>query len=80
MPRPITDHDRAEVRRLHAAGQTRNAIARTIGRSGQTVSKLAAELGRSFDRGDQVRVATEARSRQAGGGGAMMDSRSISLC
>lgn len=63
MPRthkPITDHDRKRVRELHTQGLTRNAIARTIGRSMATVTKIATELGLNFDR-TQTRKATEAR-------------------
>lgn len=61
MPRPITDTDRTKVRRLHAQGMTRNAIAREIGRSPSTVSKLAAEAGLTFERGPEIVAATEAR-------------------
>jgi len=48
--RPVTDADRAKVRELHAAGKSRNAIGRAIGRSGSTVSSIAADLGLSFER------------------------------
>ncbi|MFF9507305.1 helix-turn-helix domain-containing protein [Streptomyces sp. NPDC014724] len=60
---PITDQDRDQVRRLHAEGKSRNAIARTIGRSGSTVSKIAAEFEPplSFARGPEVVAATDAR-------------------
>lgn len=61
MGRPITDTDRRAVRRHHAAGMSRNDIARKIKRSPSTVSKLAKELGLSFDRGPEVVAATEAR-------------------
>ncbi|MFH8403748.1 helix-turn-helix domain-containing protein [Streptomyces sp. NPDC018019] len=61
MREPITDADRDEVRRLHAAGNTRNQIAREIGRSGSTVSKIARDLNLSFERGPEVVAATEAR-------------------
>lgn len=57
---PITDHDRQRVRALHAAGWTRNDIAKELGRSGSTISKIAAELGLGFDR-KSVAAATEAR-------------------
>ncbi|MFE4328720.1 helix-turn-helix domain-containing protein [Streptomyces sp. NPDC056831] len=60
-PRPITETDRRAVRRHHAAGMTRNAIAKKLNRSPSTVSKLAAELGLTFDRGAEVVAATEAR-------------------
>lgn len=61
-PRPITDSDRDEVRRLHAAGHGRNEIARAIKRSAATVSKIAAGLGLSFDRAAEVATATAVRS------------------
>lgn len=61
QPRPITDRERAAVRRHHAAGMTRNAIARKINRSSSTVSKIAAEMGLTFKRGAEVVAATEAR-------------------
>lgn len=61
MARPIDDHDRAEVRRLHAAGESRNSIARAIGRSASTVSKIATELGLTFDRAAEVATATAVR-------------------
>lgn len=59
---PITDDDRAAVKRLHGEGRPRNVIAREIGRSGSTVSKIATELGLSFDRAETTAVATAARS------------------
>lgn len=61
MARPITDHDREQVRTLHAAGISRNEIARTLKRSPSTVSKIARELGLTFDRAAEVAVATEVR-------------------
>lgn len=61
MARPITDNDRAAVRRLHAQGKSRNDIAREIKRSPSTVSKLAAEADLTFERGAEVVAATEAR-------------------
>lgn len=63
MPRPgpLTDTERAEIRRRHAAGESRNAIAKALGRSGSTISGVIAETGGSFARGEQVVAATEAR-------------------
>lgn len=63
MGRPITDKDRAAVRRLHAQGKARNEIARAIKRSPSTVSKIAAafEPPLTFERGPEVVAATEAR-------------------
>nr|WP_236070906.1 helix-turn-helix domain-containing protein [Streptomyces polyasparticus] len=63
MGRPIDDHDREQVRRLHAAGKSRNEIAKAIKRSPSTVSKIAAafEPPLTFDRAAEVAVATEVR-------------------
>ncbi|QCX77659.1 hypothetical protein C9F11_20120 [Streptomyces sp. YIM 121038] len=63
MARPIDDSDREQVRHLHARGQSRNEIARTIRRSPSTVSKIAAECSPplTFERGPEVVAATEAR-------------------
>lgn len=63
MARPITDKDRAAVRRLHSEGKARNEIARTINRSPSTVSKIAANLDPplTFDRAVEVAVATQVR-------------------
>nr|WSX48880.1 helix-turn-helix domain-containing protein [Streptomyces sp. NBC_00974] len=58
--RPVTDHDRAEVRRLHAEGLGRNAIAKAIGRGSRTVSVIAEAEGLDFDR-TRTAVATQAR-------------------
>ena len=62
---PITEQDRADVARLHAAGLGRNAIMRETGRSGRIVSAIAKELGLSFVRGKQVKEATEAKKADA---------------
>lgn len=59
--RPVDDATRARVRALHAAGRTRNAIAREVGISGSTVSGIIRSSGESFDRTATV-AATEARS------------------
>ncbi|MEU3917102.1 helix-turn-helix domain-containing protein [Streptomyces sp. NPDC029004] len=61
MSKPITPEDRAEVHRLHAEGKARNEIARTMRRSPSTVSKIARDLGLTFERGNEVVAATEAR-------------------
>jgi hypothetical protein len=60
-PRPVTDADRAEILRRHAAGESRNAIAKALGRSGETVSKAVAAAGLSFERGPEVIAATTAK-------------------
>ncbi|GAA0371702.1 helix-turn-helix domain-containing protein [Streptomyces blastmyceticus] len=65
MAEPITNTDREQVRRLHAAGKSRNAIARETGRSAATVSKVARELGLEFSGGARVAAATEARRADA---------------
>ncbi|MFF0894727.1 helix-turn-helix domain-containing protein [Streptomyces sp. NPDC003278] len=61
MGRPITARERKRVRELHAAGKSRNDIARALKRSPSTVSKLATEQGLTFERGAEVAAATEAR-------------------
>jgi hypothetical protein len=48
--RPLTPDELTRLRELHAAGATRNAIGRELGRSASTVSAAAAKLGLSFDR------------------------------
>ncbi|TCB97570.1 helix-turn-helix domain-containing protein [Micromonospora zingiberis] len=64
-PKPVGPEDYALVRELHAQDLSRNEIARRIGRSGRTVSRIAAELELSFERGEQVKAATEARKIDA---------------
>ncbi|MCY1141367.1 helix-turn-helix domain-containing protein [Actinoplanes sp. Pm04-4] len=59
--RPILDQERDRVRELHAAGASRNAIARELRRSGRTISRIAAELDLTFERSDQTRSATVAK-------------------
>lgn len=62
---PVGPEDDDNVRRLHAEGKSRNDIARLTGRSGRTVSRIAERLSLSFERGEMVRVATEARKTDA---------------
>lgn len=67
--RPVDASTRARVLDLHAAGRSRNAIARELNLSGSTVSRIVAEAGRSFDR-TETRAATvaavdDARARRA---------------
>lgn len=57
---PVTDEERAEIRRLHAEGKGRNEIARALVRSTRTISVQAARLGLSFDR-TMTEEATRAR-------------------
>ncbi|GAU67673.1 hypothetical protein SSP35_05_02400 [Streptomyces sp. NBRC 110611] len=59
--RPVTDNERDEIRRRHTAGETRNQIARALGRSASTVSRIAADLGLRFEGGARTAAATEAR-------------------
>ncbi|WP_261565316.1 helix-turn-helix domain-containing protein [Frankia gtarii] len=58
--RPVEAGDQDRVRRLHAGGASRNAIAREIGRSPATVTKIAKGLGLKFDR-SATREATAAK-------------------
>lgn len=62
QPRPatelLTDADRATILALHAAGKSRNDIAREVQRSGSTVTKVVHQAGLTFDR-----TATEAATR-----------------
>lgn len=62
MPKspPLSDEERARIVELAAAGWSRNAIARELGRSGRTVSNFAATAGLSFDR-DATAAATAAK-------------------
>ncbi|TXS22627.1 helix-turn-helix domain-containing protein [Streptomyces sp. ms191] len=57
---PVTDEERAEIRRLHAEGHGRNEISRRTGRSLRTISVQAERMGLTFDR-TMTAVATEAR-------------------
>ncbi|MFE5895844.1 helix-turn-helix domain-containing protein [Streptomyces sp. NPDC056488] len=47
--KPVTDEERAEIRRLHAEGKGRNEIARLTGRGLRTISVQAAKMGLEFD-------------------------------
>lgn len=62
---PIGPADYDKVKKLHAKGLSRNEIARKTGRSGRSVSRIAAQLGLTFERGEQVKAATEARKIDA---------------
>lgn len=65
MGRRVTQQDHDDVKRLHAEGLSRNEIMRRTGRSGRTVSRIADEHGLSFERGEMVRAATEAKKIDA---------------
>ncbi|WP_159058991.1 helix-turn-helix domain-containing protein [Streptomyces scabiei] len=60
---PVTDDERAEIIRLHAAGKGRNEIARRTGRAQRTVSLICAEEGLIFDT-SMTEDATRARIAQ----------------
>ncbi|MYR45075.1 helix-turn-helix domain-containing protein [Streptomyces sp. SID5910] len=66
---PFTDEEITELKRLHAEGLGRNAIAREMGRSLRGVSVHAERLGLTFDRtmtalATQAKV-TDAKARRA---------------
>jgi hypothetical protein len=61
---PITDTDRERILALHAAGKSRNDIARETGRSQGTVTKVVHDAGRTFDRTATV-AATAAKKADA---------------
>lgn len=56
---PITDAERQQIANLHGAGESRNQIAKIVGRSTGVVSKVADQLGLKFDR-SVTAAATEA--------------------
>jgi hypothetical protein len=60
-PRRVTQAERDEILRLHAAGKSRNDIMRATGRSAHIVTKTVKDAGLSFDRTGQVAAATAAR-------------------
>lgn len=57
---PVTEEERAEFRRLHSEGLSRNEISRQTGRSLRTVSLHCAAMGLTFDR-TMTEEATRAR-------------------
>jgi hypothetical protein len=57
---PLTDHERQQIKDLHAQGLGCNAIARQLGRDRSTISRAAQGMGLDFDR-KQTRQATQAR-------------------
>lgn len=48
-PRPVTDEDRAVVKRLHGEGMSLRGIAKELGRSVSTTQKIANALSLAFD-------------------------------
>lgn len=59
MPR-VTEHQRQQVRDLHAQGLPRNEIARRVGISNDSVSKICRAAGLGFDRAG-TEAATKAK-------------------
>lgn len=57
---PVTDEEKAEIRRLHGEGVSCRKIGEAIGRPAGTVSIIAKDMGLSFDR-EQTRAATDAK-------------------
>lgn len=60
----VTDAERTKLRALHAAGKTRNDIAKELGRAAATVTQLAGDMGLSFDRAE-TKAATAAMVEDA---------------
>lgn len=60
----VTDAERAKLRQLHAAGRTRNEIAKELGRAAATVTQLATDMGLSFDR-SETKAAVAAKMEDA---------------
>jgi hypothetical protein len=63
-PAPLDDAERDRIRAMHAAGRSRNDIARELGRSASTISKAAGRLGLRFDRA-KTTAATAAKVADA---------------
>jgi len=61
---PLTEADFDRIRELHAAGASRNDIARDLGRSAATISKWCGRLGLAFDR-TSTQAATAAKVQDA---------------
>lgn len=64
MTAKISDDKIAKIREMHAAGASRNEIARTLGVSGSTVTKWTTRAGLDFDR-EGTRAATAAKVADA---------------
>lgn len=60
MQTPITQAERDKIVALHAAGHTRNDIAKQTGRAAGSITKIVTDLGLSFDR-SATKAATEAK-------------------
>lgn len=62
VARPLSDGERERILSLHGEGETRNAIARLVGRSPGTVSTVVHDAGLSFERAPEVAAATAAKT------------------
>lgn len=61
-PQPaMGEAEKAEVLRRHAAGESRNSIARNVSRSGATVTKVVKAAGLTFERAPEIAAATTAK-------------------
>lgn len=58
---PWADAENEQLRALHAAGKSLNAIATEMGRAKGTISKYAAQLGLDFDRSRTAKAAEAVR-------------------
>jgi hypothetical protein len=61
---PLTPTEIKRIAELHAAGKTRNDIAKDLGRSGDTITRHCKKAGLLFDRAATA-AATEARQADA---------------
>lgn len=61
---PLTDVEKSKIRELHAAGKSRNDIARELGRGMNTISRACAAMQLDFVR-TRTAAATEARKQDA---------------
>ncbi len=63
-PAPLSDTEQARIGELHAAGASRNDIAKDLGRSGDTITRYCRKHGLAFDRAG-VAAATAAKAKDA---------------
>jgi len=61
---PLTKAEIARIAELHAAGKTRNDIAKDLGRSGDTITRHCKKVGLTFDR-TKTEAATAAKKADA---------------
>lgn len=57
----LTEEERARILELHAAGRTRNDIARMTGRAPGTITNVVSANGGTFERAAEVQAATSAQ-------------------